>query len=103
MRATPDFDFQLGEAAEMIRESVGRFADEPLAGRLQQLASEEPEINLDDARVEFAGLIRGLTQQDPMVRMRELSARPFADLSTAERAELTELTRELSARKLPHA
>lgn len=82
---------------------LGRFADEPLAGRLQQLASEEPEINLDDARVEFAGLIRGLTQQDPMVRMRELSARPFADLSTAERAELTELTRELSARKLPHA
>ena len=28
MRATPDFDFQLGEAAEMIRESTARFADE---------------------------------------------------------------------------
>ncbi|MEM1052099.1 MAG: isovaleryl-CoA dehydrogenase [Pseudomonadota bacterium] len=30
MRATPDFDFQLGESAEMIRESVGRFVDERL-------------------------------------------------------------------------
>ena len=30
MRATPDFDFQLGESAEMIRESVGRFVDEKL-------------------------------------------------------------------------
>ncbi|KEO88776.1 isovaleryl-CoA dehydrogenase [Erythrobacter longus] len=30
MRATPDFDFQLGESAEMIRESVGRFVDEQL-------------------------------------------------------------------------
>ncbi|MEY4836584.1 MAG: hypothetical protein RLZZ475_443 [Pseudomonadota bacterium] len=36
MRATPDFDFQLGEAAEMIRDSAARFADEqimPLAER----------------------------------------------------------------------
>ena len=36
MRATPDFDFQLGESADMIRETVGRFADEqivPLAER----------------------------------------------------------------------
>ncbi|MEP0392808.1 MAG: isovaleryl-CoA dehydrogenase [Erythrobacter sp.] len=30
MRATPDFDFQLGESAEMIRQSVGRFVDEQL-------------------------------------------------------------------------
>ena len=30
MRATPDFDFQLGESADMIRESVGRFVDEQL-------------------------------------------------------------------------
>lgn len=30
MRATPDFDFQLGESAEMIRTSVGRFVDEQL-------------------------------------------------------------------------
>ena len=31
MRATPDFDFQLGESAEMIREAAGRFADEQIA------------------------------------------------------------------------
>jgi len=37
MRATPEFDFALGESAQMIRESVGRFADEeiaPLAARI---------------------------------------------------------------------
>src|SRR3546814_2121959 len=31
MRATPEFDFQLGESAEMIREAAGRFADEQIA------------------------------------------------------------------------
>ena len=31
MRATPDFDFQLGEAAEMIRDAAARFADEQIA------------------------------------------------------------------------
>lgn len=31
MRATPDFDFQLGESAEMIREAAARFADEQVA------------------------------------------------------------------------
>ncbi len=35
MRATPDFDFQLGENAAMIRETVGRFAD----GRIAPLAA----------------------------------------------------------------
>lgn len=36
MRAAPDFDFQLGEAAKMIRDSAACFADEqimPLADR----------------------------------------------------------------------
>lgn len=36
MRATPDFDFALGETADMIRETTARFADEqiaPLAAR----------------------------------------------------------------------
>jgi len=36
MRATPQFDFALGESAEMIREATARFADEqiaPLAAR----------------------------------------------------------------------
>ena len=31
MRATPDFDFHLGEAAEMIRDTTARFADEQIA------------------------------------------------------------------------
>ncbi|MET1754426.1 isovaleryl-CoA dehydrogenase [Novosphingobium sp. RD2P27] len=31
MRATPDFDFALGESADMIRETVARFADERIA------------------------------------------------------------------------
>ena len=37
MRATSDFDFQLGESADMIREATARFADEqitPLATRI---------------------------------------------------------------------
>ena len=33
MRATPDFDFGLGEEAAMIRETVARFADEVIAPR----------------------------------------------------------------------
>ena len=36
MRATPDFDFNLGEEAEMIRATVARFADE----RIMPLAEE---------------------------------------------------------------
>ena len=39
MRATPDFDFQLGESAEMIREATARFADErvaPLADKIDR-------------------------------------------------------------------
>lgn len=31
MRATPDFDFALGESAEMIRDAAARFADERIA------------------------------------------------------------------------
>jgi len=39
MRATPEFDFQLGETAQMIRETTGRFADEqiePLAAKVDR-------------------------------------------------------------------
>ncbi|MDP3675128.1 MAG: isovaleryl-CoA dehydrogenase [Novosphingobium sp.] len=39
MRATPDFDFALGDDAEMIREAAGRFADEriaPLAAKVDR-------------------------------------------------------------------
>src|SRR3546814_7956859 len=31
MRATPDFDFALGETADMIRDTTARFADEQIA------------------------------------------------------------------------
>ncbi len=41
MRATPDFDFQLGEAARMIRESVGRFADERIAPLAEKADRED--------------------------------------------------------------
>ena len=40
MRATPDFDFALGDNADMIREAAGRFADEqiaPLAARVDRV------------------------------------------------------------------
>jgi isovaleryl-CoA dehydrogenase len=39
MRATPDFDFALGDNADMIREAAGRFADEriaPLAAKIDR-------------------------------------------------------------------
>ncbi len=41
MRATPDFDFQLGETAEMIRESAGRFADEKIAPLAERADRED--------------------------------------------------------------
>ncbi|GAA0267466.1 isovaleryl-CoA dehydrogenase [Alteraurantiacibacter aestuarii] len=41
MRATPDFDFALGENAAMIRESVSRFADEQIAPRAQQVDRDD--------------------------------------------------------------
>ncbi len=41
MRATPDFDFGLGENAQMIRESVSRFADEQIAPRAEQIDRDD--------------------------------------------------------------
>ena len=41
MRATPDFDFQLGESAGMIRESVARFADEQIAPLAEKIDRED--------------------------------------------------------------
>jgi len=41
MRATPDFDFQLGESAAMIRDSVGRFADEQIAPLAEKIDRED--------------------------------------------------------------
>ena len=50
MRATPDFDFQLGESAEMIRESVSRFADEQIAPLADKVDREDyfPKSTLCD-------------------------------------------------------
>ena len=41
MRATPDFDFALGENAEMIRETVARFADERIAPLAESIDRED--------------------------------------------------------------
>jgi isovaleryl-CoA dehydrogenase len=41
MRATPDFDFGLGEEAAMIRETVARFADEVIAPRAEAIDRED--------------------------------------------------------------
>jgi isovaleryl-CoA dehydrogenase len=41
MRATPDFDFQLGEAAQMIREAAARFADEQVAPLAEKADRED--------------------------------------------------------------
>ncbi len=41
MRATPDFDFRLGEAAEMIRETTARFADEQIAPLAEKIDRED--------------------------------------------------------------
>ena len=41
MRATPDFDFGLGEEAAMIRETVARFADEQIAPRAEAIDRED--------------------------------------------------------------
>ena len=41
MKATPDFDFALGESAEMIRDSVARFADEQIAPLAAKIDAED--------------------------------------------------------------
>ena len=41
MRATPDFDFQLGETADMIRETTARFADEVIAPLAEKIDRED--------------------------------------------------------------
>ncbi len=41
MRATPDFDFGLGEDAAMIRDTVGRFADERIAPLAEEIDRED--------------------------------------------------------------
>ena len=60
MRATPHFDFQLGESAEMIRETVARFADEqiaPLAEKIDRVNFDSPNIweDYEVLQIKFLG------------------------------------------------
>ncbi|WP_228242359.1 acyl-CoA dehydrogenase family protein [Porphyrobacter sp. GA68] len=41
MRASPQFDFQLGDTADMIRETTGRFADEQIAPLAEAVDRED--------------------------------------------------------------
>ena len=84
MRATPDFDFALGETAEMIRETTARFADEqiaPLAAKADaedwfprdELWTQMGELGLHGITVEeeFGGL--GLGYLDHVIAVEEVS------------------------------
>jgi isovaleryl-CoA dehydrogenase len=64
MRATPDFDFQLGEAADMIRDTVGRFADEQIAPLAERADREDwfPRAELWTAMGELG--LHGLTVEE---------------------------------------
>ncbi len=83
MRATPDFDFQLGEAAEMIRDSVGRFADEqimPLAERAdredwfpRELWKPMGELGLHGLTVDEADGGLGLGYLEHVIAVEEVS------------------------------
>jgi alkylation response protein AidB-like acyl-CoA dehydrogenase len=78
MRATPDFDFALGETADMIRETTARFADEqiaPLAAKADaedwfprdELWMQMGELGLHGITVEeeFGGLGLGYLEHRP--------------------------------------
>ena len=83
MTATPDFDFALGEHADMIRESTRRFADEriaPLAARIdaedwfpRELWAEMGALGLHGITVEeeWGGL--GLGYLEHVVAVEEVS------------------------------
>ena len=64
MRATPDFDFALGETADMIRETTARFADEqiaPLAAR----ADAEDWFPRDELWTQMGALgLHGITVEE---------------------------------------
>lgn len=84
MRATPDFDFALGETADMIRETTARFADEqiaPLAAKADaddwfprgELWTQMGELGLHGITVEeeYGGL--GLGYLDHVIAVEEVS------------------------------
>jgi isovaleryl-CoA dehydrogenase len=81
--ATPDFDFQLGENAEMIRETTRRFADEriaPLATRIdaedwfpRELWTEMGALGLHGITVEEADGGLGLGYLEHVIAVEEVS------------------------------
>lgn len=84
MRATPDFDFALGETADMIRDTTARFADEqiaPLAAKADaedwfprdELWTQMGELGLHGITVEeeFGGL--GLGYLEHVIAVEEVS------------------------------
>jgi isovaleryl-CoA dehydrogenase len=83
MRATPEFDFGLSEEAEMIRESVARFADEriaPLAEAIdredrfpRELWTEMGELGLHGITVPEADGGLGLGYLEHVVALEEIS------------------------------
>ena len=84
MRATPDFDFQLGESAMMIRETVARFADEqiaPLAARVDgedwfprdELWRAMGDLGLHGVTVEEADGGLGLGYLEHVIAVEEVS------------------------------
>ncbi|KLE34171.1 acyl-CoA dehydrogenase family protein [Aurantiacibacter luteus] len=83
MRATPDFDFGLTEEAQMIRESVARFADEriaPLAAKVDaedwfpiELWPEMGELGLHGMTVSEADGGTGLGYLEHLIAVEEVS------------------------------
>lgn len=83
MRATPDFDFALGESAMMIREATARFADEQIAPLAAKIDAEDwfarelwpamGELGLHGITVEeeWGGL--GLGYLDHVIAVEEIS------------------------------
>ena len=83
MRATPDFDFGLGEEAQMIRDSVARFADEriaPIAAKIDaddwfpiELWPEMGELGLHGMTVSEADGGTGLGYLEHTIAIEEVS------------------------------
>jgi isovaleryl-CoA dehydrogenase len=64
MRATPDFDFALGETADMIRDTTARFADEQIAP-LAAKADAEDWFPRDELWTQMGALgLHGITVEE---------------------------------------
>ncbi len=64
MRATPDFDFALGETADMIRDTTARFADEQIAP-LAAKADAEDWLPRDELWTQMGDLgLHGVTVEE---------------------------------------